>query len=142
MVPFVGAGQHGTDTFRDGVYVAEPIPVIDLFAGPGGLGEGFCTATQRRGRNPAFKITISIEKDPIAHATLELRAFFRHFARDKVPDDYYEHLRAPETLTREFLFKKHARATKAARSEAWCAELGEEPESEIDSRIRSALAGY
>jgi DNA (cytosine-5)-methyltransferase 1 len=51
-----------------------PIPVIDLFAGPGGLGEGFAACTVDGA--PQFKIALSIEKDPIAHQTLELRASF------------------------------------------------------------------
>ena len=54
-----------------------PIPIIDLFAGPGGLGEGF--ASLRCRLRPLFKIGLSIEKDFFAHQTLELRAFFRQF---------------------------------------------------------------
>ena len=53
------------------------IPIVDLFAGPGGLGEGF-SALRRDGR-PIFKIGVSIEKDAFAHQTLELRAFYRQF---------------------------------------------------------------
>lgn len=48
------------------------IPVIDLFAGPGGLGEGFM-----RDRSLGFTIAISIEKDAMAHQTLRLRAAHR-----------------------------------------------------------------
>ena len=54
------------------------IPVIDLFAGPGGLGEGF-SAPPEAGAAPRFKIRLSIEKDATAHRTLELRAFCRQF---------------------------------------------------------------
>ena len=43
------------------------IPVVDLFAGPGGLGEGFSLATDRYGQRP-FDIRVSIEKDAIALA--------------------------------------------------------------------------
>lgn len=50
-----------------------PIPIIDLFAGPGGLGEGFSSLDN----NKAFNIIVSAEKDPFAHKTLRLRAFFR-----------------------------------------------------------------
>lgn len=73
------------------------IPVVDLFAGPGGLGEGFA-ACRVRGRR-VFRIALSIEKDADAHATLTLRSFFRQFARRRVPEEYYEHLRGE--LTRQ-----------------------------------------
>ncbi len=51
------------------------IPVIDLFAGPGGLGEGFSSLRDTSG-NPIFQTIISIEKDELAHKTLRLRSFF------------------------------------------------------------------
>ena len=38
------------------------IPVIDLFAGPGGLGEGFSSARDANG-DRCFRIALSIEKD-------------------------------------------------------------------------------
>ncbi|TNY07563.1 DNA cytosine methyltransferase, partial [Escherichia coli] len=62
----------------------EAIPVIDLFAGPGGLCEGFSSVRDSSGI-PAFEVKISIEKDPIAHRTLMLRAIFRKFPKGKVP---------------------------------------------------------
>lgn len=119
--------------------VADLIPVIDLFAGPGGLGEGFSSLTAGKRNKPAFKIALSIEKDPFAHETLELRAFFRQFQKEQVPEEYYEHLRDPEGMTRELLFKCHPEATEPARKEAWFAELGKETSRRIDNRIRSAL---
>lgn len=51
----------------------EPIPIIDLFAGPGGLGEGFTSF----GIATAFKILVSAEMESSAHQTLTLRAFYR-----------------------------------------------------------------
>lgn len=51
------------------------INIIDLFAGPGGLGEGF-SSLKVEGINP-FKIRMSVEKETSAHATLTLRAFYR-----------------------------------------------------------------
>lgn len=62
------------------------IKVIDIFAGPGGLSEGFASVTDNKGK-PAFDVTLSIEKDEQAYSTLLFRAFFRQF-QDGVPDDY------------------------------------------------------
>ena len=45
------------------------IPIIDLFAGPGGLGEGF-TSVVDANNNRKFKIALSIECDEHAHQTL------------------------------------------------------------------------
>lgn len=50
------------------------IPIVDLFAGPGGLGEGFSSLA-------AFRIAISAEMEHSAHATLRLRAFYRNLKR-------------------------------------------------------------
>lgn len=68
------------------------VPVIDIFAGPGGLSEGFNSAQGTEG-GPAFSSVLSIEKDPIACATLRLRSFFHQFSPKSVPDAYYKVLR-------------------------------------------------
>lgn len=52
------------------------IPVVDLFAGPGGLGEGFSSA-----KGDPFRIVVSAEMDASAHATLRLRAYYRLLKR-------------------------------------------------------------
>lgn len=51
--------------------------IVDLFAGPGGLGEGFASLIED-GRAP-FRIGISVEKEASAHRTLTLRAFLREY---------------------------------------------------------------
>ena len=116
------------------------IPVIDLFAGPGGLSEGFSALTNTRNQR-VFKVRLSIESDEHAHRTLELRAFFRCFAKGEAPPDYYDYVAG--TLTRDELFARHPTQAKAARDEAWLGELGNEstPNSLIDERIRTALEG-
>jgi len=113
------------------------IPVIDLFAGPGGLGEGFSSVRDEHG-DRCFKIVLSIEKEKYAHQTLELRALFREFD-DDVPDEYYSYLRGE--ITREELFSAYPEQAKAASLQAWHAELGakEFPPETIDLRIRNAL---
>lgn len=72
-----------------------PIPVVDLFAGPGGLGEGFSRVEDGKGRK-VFKTVISIEKDPYARQTLRLRAFYRHHrdSRTRLPEAYLRVLKA------------------------------------------------
>ena len=64
-----------------------PTPVIDLFAGPGGLSEGFSRFQNERGAK-VFSVRLSVEKDPHAHRTLELRSFFRQFPDGEAPDEY------------------------------------------------------
>ncbi len=51
--------------------------VVDLFAGPGGLGEGFASVI--KDGNAPFRIAISVEKEVFAHRTLTLRAFLRNY---------------------------------------------------------------
>lgn len=112
--------------------------MIDLFAGPGGLGEGFASLRSTDGHHH-FRIALSIEKDPAAHETLELRAFFRQFARGSPPAQYYAHLRGE--LSRAALFAAFRRQAQAAQQEAWLAELGAEDEALVNRRIRAALGG-
>ena len=112
------------------------IPIVDLFAGPGGLGEGF--SAFRRGGKPVFKIRLSIEKEPFAHRTLQLRAFFRQFPDGKAPDAYYDYLAG--RVAREDLFKRFSVEAEKAKQEAWHAELGSAdfPSAVIDERICAA----
>lgn len=112
------------------------IPVIDLFAGPGGLGEGFSVLGRPEGKR-RFAIRLSIEMDPIAHQTLELRAFFRQFPHGDAPAGYYDHLRGK--LSRGDLFAIHPQAAAAAQAEAWNAELGAVDTAAVRKRIREEL---
>lgn len=71
----------------------EPIQVVDLFAGPGGLGEGFSSS----GGGKSFEIIVSAEMDPKAWETLRLRAFYR-LLRKKMPErlfEYYDYCNSP-----------------------------------------------
>ena len=115
-----------------------PIPVIDLFAGPGGLGEGFAALGRPEG-TPRFMVRLSIEKDPTAHQTLELRAFFRQFPHGQAPMQYYQHIRGQ--LSRRELFDAFPDQACAARSQAWHKELADPADAEVRRRIRRALGG-
>lgn len=69
--------------------------VIDLFSGPGGLGEGFASLND----GSAFEIAVSAEMEGSAHTTLTLRAFFRLAKRagDKnAIDAYYAYCNSDE----------------------------------------------
>lgn len=69
--------------------------MIDIFAGPGGLGEGFSSfeTSPSSGRHP-FELAVSAEMEPSAHATLRLRAFYRLLTREqgRVPPEYLAYL--------------------------------------------------
>lgn len=118
----------------------KPIPVIDLFAGPGGLGEGFSSLTDANG-DRHFSLRVSIEKDPIAHKTLSLRALFRYFPKGVVPDCYYDYIKGKITREQLFAHPDVPNEARAAALEAKNAELGKTPHEEIDGWIDSALEG-
>lgn len=69
------------------------INVIDLFAGPGGLGEGFFSF-QTKDKFFPYKSLCSIEKDICAHSTLRLRSFYRKLVQNKkkLPKEYLEYI--------------------------------------------------
>lgn len=113
--------------------------IIDLFAGPGGLGEGFSAV---RSDDNQFKISLSVEMDEVAHKTLALRAFFRQFryADKTVPAEYYQYVAGK--LSREKLIAAYPKEWEAATREALCAELGNSAPAHqplIDSKISEAL---
>lgn len=64
--------------------------VVDLFAGPGGLGEGFASFVED-GHAP-FRISISAENEVSAHRTLRLRGFLRAYKarHDKLPSQFID----------------------------------------------------
>lgn len=120
------------------------IPIIDLFAGPGGLGEGFSSLIDDN-KKRLFKIKLSIEKDECAHQTLQLRSFFRQFSVGNVPDEYYEYIKKYNSKTdhidRERLFTKFPIEAQNAKNEAWLCELGDSnfPSELVDNRIKYSL---
>jgi len=99
--------------------------IVDLFAGPGGLGEGF--ASLDVGGHAPFRIGISVEKEASAHRTLTLRAFLRaHQARQGTLPQAFIDFHAgliPEPDWSEV----DASAWQHATAEAQCLELGTEP---------------
>lgn len=116
----------------------KPYKVIDVFAGPGGLGEGFAAFDNRTGKGP-FKLALSIEKDPTAHSTLLLRSFYRQFDPNNIPREYWSY--AKGDITKEQLFDRYSWQAKAAAEEAQCIELGKTPHHEVKKLISERLNG-
>ena len=113
-----------------------PIPIVDIFAGPGGLGEGF-SALGRDQDKPVFETAIAAEMNQHAHKTLTLRSFFRQFPHKKAPDSYYEYLagRIPEPFTDETKDIWEASSAKVLHL-----ELGVEADDKIlDEKLENAV---
>jgi DNA (cytosine-5)-methyltransferase 1 len=122
------------------------IKVIDLFAGPGGLGEGFSSVKAENG-TPFFDIKLSIEKEPNAHKTLALRSFYRQFIKTgrSAPREYYELLRESNLKERDRkfseLFELYLVEGNQAKAEAQLIELGSKkyPSEVVDLKIKTVL---
>ncbi len=115
--------------------------IIDLFAGPGGLGEGF--ASLEHGKHLPFRIGISIEKEESAHQTLRLRAFLRDY-RDRhgcLPKEFIDFhaglIGEPEWSNVD------QSSWKIAQKEARCLELGTHcATEELDNAISAVKRNY
>ncbi|GAA6172021.1 DNA cytosine methyltransferase [Colwellia sp. KU-HH00111] len=121
--------------------MSKKIKIIDLFSGPGGLGEGFSSFRDSNGNFP-FKIAISIEKEKSAHRTLKLRAFFRQF-NGNAPKEYYDFLKGilgkhPEDQL--YKFPKFSKQVELASAEAQNLELGKNNRT-INKKISTAING-
>ncbi|MDI6653695.1 DNA cytosine methyltransferase [Gluconobacter japonicus] len=115
--------------------------IVDLFAGPGGLGEGFASLVED-GHAP-FRIGISVEKEASAHRTLMLRAFLREYRAHHgvLPKEFIDfHAgQVPEPDWSAI----DARAWQQAIEEARALELGTEAAtSTIDGAIATLKRKY
>lgn len=112
------------------------IPIIDLFAGPGGLSEGF--EAYRNSGEKAFRCVLSVENERFAHQTLLLRAFFRQFK--KPPEKYFAHLRGELSLTE--LYRLYPKQHVAAKTKAIRLTLAQRNKDRVDKLVRKALRGH
>lgn len=117
------------------------ILVIDLFAGPGGLGEGVSSCVHENGNKP-FQIGMSVEKEPSAHKTLTTRAFYRKIC--ELPnglESYNEYLNAQ--ITRNQLFERFPIEAQEAHQETLFTPhaLGEHNHV-IHQRIRELVTAH
>lgn len=112
-----------------------PFQIIDLFAGPGGLAEGFASLRVESGARP-FRIALSIEKDPVAHKTLRFRSFLRQFP--EFPDSYYQFLNGEIDEPNWSL--EFPDQWQAAEAEAMLLELGaKDVANNVDLRLAGIL---
>lgn len=110
------------------------ITVVDLFAGPGGLGEGFSSLKNSN----AFKILVSAEMETSAHATLTLRAFYRILKKKggSALDSYYSFCNGKTNLPYS---NENLDEWNEAKNEARQIKLGsEEGNKELNSILDSA----
>ena len=111
------------------------IKVIDLFAGCGGLGEGF--ASVRRGPNAAFEPVLSVEKEVPACDSLILRTFFRQFV--EVPEDYYLYLKGE--ISKDDLFGRYQYEYISDTKAVLKLELNDDPEDarSLNNQIKNQI---
>lgn len=111
-------------------------PLVDLFAGPGGLGEGFAMCKDGDNRS-CFKSVAAIERDEFSHQTLLLRHFLKAFDPGEVPDDYYAYLEG--RITKQVLRDKHPDQWAHAEMSALRLSLGPDNHDHIKGLIEDRL---
>jgi DNA (cytosine-5)-methyltransferase 1 len=121
--------------------VASTYGVVDLFAGPGGLGEGF--AGLRAGDRDPFRIVLSAEMEASAQSTLRLRAFLRAHLREmgRLPDEYAAFHRG--TVTQPDWCALYPGLWAEAEAEALRLTLGsDEARAPLRAGIAAAQTGF
>ena len=120
--------------FRTMTKDSKTYPVIDLFAGPGGLGEGFATLRNKNGK-AVFESVASIEMDKTAHDTLTLRHFFRCFREDQVPDAYYRYVSGE--ISKLDLIELYPKQWNIARKSSLNITLGSKNHELVKKQLKS-----
>lgn len=111
-------------------------PIIDLFAGPGGLGEGF-SELYNSDNTRVFQSVASIERDDFAHQTLLLRHFYKSFPRYEVTEDYYAYLEG--RIEKTDLIARNKSNWDHAKKTALKISLGEKTHNEVQKIIKEGL---
>lgn len=103
------------------------IRIIDLFAGCGGMGEGFATFRTPAGQAP-FRMVASVENDPAACRTLRLRSFYHRVLQSGDPmamECYYAYVRGEQDSPIAASYLPAKMAWQAAQAEVVEQTLGE-----------------
>ncbi len=113
-------------------------PVVDIFAGPGGLGEGFASVLSydncRR-----FDSILSIENEKYSYQTLLLRHFLRCFDPGEEPEEYYQYLSGE--LTIDEIYSRYSKHHAEAKCKVQQISLHENNHELVRQIIESRLAG-
>ncbi|KAA0974159.1 DNA cytosine methyltransferase [Paeniglutamicibacter gangotriensis] len=113
-------------------------PIIDVFAGPGGLNEGFSSVRDEHDEF-AFETRASFEMDSFACSTLRLRETYRQLVRssgDLAP--YFDYVRGHKDW-QSVLHGDFKKAYDVANSHVYQVELGETNRDEVDAFIEKQL---
>ena len=110
---------------------------MDIFAGCGGLSEGF--AQFHDSERTGFKIALALDNDKAAHETHKLRTFFHMFPEGKVPDAYYVFLRG--NLELKDLYRSYPDDLREVEKRIQLWELGGEsfPDTSLHQQIQGAV---
>lgn len=120
---------------------ASPIPVIDLFSGPGGLGEGFEVASDSP-CSKAFEIVGSFEKDTYSCQTLRFRRAQRRLVGTPHQNTILDILENRITPTEALLsVPGFSEAYSSVTSDVHEIELGPSSHELVDREISKALHG-
>lgn len=114
------------------------IPVVDLFAGPGGLNEGFSSVEDDEDC-PVFKTVASFEMDPWAVKTLRLRTAFRELKRQGDVSAYYDLMRGERPFDEFRKLPGVSEVWRRAEREVHELRLGEDTRAKSDRLILAAL---
>ena len=105
------------------------MPVVDIFAGAGGLSEGFARA--------GFKIALSCEKEETFCETLKIRHFVNNFNKKNIPKDYYDFLKGKISL--DELTTKFPKEFKNSSKSVICHTMGRKSNKLLHDKINQNI---
>lgn len=108
-------------------------PFIDVFAGAGGLGEGFLSCGNRK----KFAAVASVEKEEVPCSTLKLRHFFHSFPRGEVPEAYYKYISGE--IDRTTLFEQYPQEAKKAQNSVLCWDMKSSTCDSLNAELQKRL---
>ena len=133
------------------------IPVVDLFAGAGGFGEGFANPGPGKTGHSDFEIVLSVERIPpdkqtgrenlkqYPFQTLRLRSLLHQFGYGKFPKEYYSQLEGLDATSNgekiwEELREIYPDQATAAENATLNVELGNsKQQKELDNRLKNVI---